>query len=99
MDLANGRAAPRIFWDSYYRSAAEAVSFVLYHTSTDSHPGFYPIDPDFDAESTEFRATMAGATGMPIIDGNRVEIYNNGDEFYPAMLQAIESAQSSITME
>jgi cardiolipin synthase A/B len=32
-------------------------------------------------------------------DGNRVNIYNNGDEFYPAMLDAIESARLSITME
>jgi cardiolipin synthase len=36
---------------------------------------------------------------MPLVDGNRVDIYNNGDEFYPAMLQAIESARLSITME
>ena len=30
---------------------------------------------------------------MPVVDGNRVDIYNNGDEFYPAMLDAIESAR------
>jgi cardiolipin synthase A/B len=78
---------------------AAAVSFVLYHSSTDSHPAIYPLDPAFDTTSAEFRTTMAGATGMPLIDGNRLEIYNNGDEFYPAMLEAIESARSSITME
>jgi cardiolipin synthase len=42
---------------------------------------------------------MAGITGMPIVTGNRVTIYNNGDEFFPAMLEAIESATNSITME
>ena len=31
--------------------------------------------------------------------GNHVTIFNNGDEFYPAMLEAIESAKQSITME
>jgi len=36
---------------------------------------------------------------MPLIGGNRVEIYNNGDEFYPAMVDAIESARYSVTME
>ena len=36
---------------------------------------------------------------MPLVDGNRVQILNNGDEFYPAMLEAIESARLSITME
>jgi cardiolipin synthase len=78
---------------------AGALSFVLYHTSPDSHPAVYALEPDFDTESNEFRATMAGATGMPLVDGNRVVIYNNGDEFYPAMLDAIESAHLSITME
>ena len=78
---------------------AGAVSFVLYHTSADSHPAVYPLDPDFDTDSVEFGATMAGATGMPLVDGNRVQIYNNGDQFYPGMLDAVESARLSITME
>lgn len=76
-----------------------AAAFVLYHTSTDSHPAFYALEPDFDTDSREFQATLAGTTGMPLIEGNRVEIYNNGDEFYPAMLDAIESARLSVTME
>ena len=79
--------------------AAVAVSFVLYHTSPDSHPAVYALEPDFDTGSSEFRTTMAGATGMPLVEGNRVDIFNNGDEFYPAMLDAIESARLSITME
>jgi cardiolipin synthase len=76
-----------------------ALAFVLYHTSPDSHPAVYALEPHFDTGSSEFRTTMAGATGMPLVNGNRVGIYNNGDEFYPAMLEAIESAQLSITME
>lgn len=78
---------------------AGVVSFVLYHATPDSHPAVYALEPDFDTGSSEFRTTMAGATGMPVVNGNRVEIYNNGDEFYPAMLEAIESATLSITME
>jgi hypothetical protein len=76
-----------------------AMAFVLYHTSPGSHPAVYALEPDFDTESSEFTTTMAGVTGMPVVDGNRVDIYNNGDEFYPAMLEAIESARLSITME
>jgi cardiolipin synthase A/B len=78
---------------------AGAVAFVLYHASADCHPAVYALESDFDADSAEFTTTMAGATGMPVVDGNRVEIYNNGDQFYPAMLEAIESARVSITME
>jgi cardiolipin synthase len=72
---------------------------VLYHTSPDSHPAVYPLEPDVDSGSSEFRTTIAGATGMPLLDGNHVTVYSNGDEFYPAMLDAIESARLSITME
>jgi cardiolipin synthase len=76
-----------------------AMAFVLYHSSPGSHPAVYALEPDFDTESSEFTTTMAGVTGMPVVDGNRVDIYNNGDEFYPAMLEAIESARLSVTME
>jgi len=78
---------------------AGALAFVLYHSTTDSHPARYALEPDFDTGSSEFITTMAGATGMPLVDGNRVKIYNNGDEFFPAMLDAIESARLSVTME
>jgi len=78
---------------------AGALSFVCYHLSPNAHPVVYALEPDFDAASAEFRTTMAGMTGMPWVDGNRVAIYNNGDEFYPAMLDAIDSAKHSVTME
>jgi cardiolipin synthase len=78
---------------------AGALSFVFYHTSPRSHPGVYAIEPDFDPESDEFRATMAGMTGTPLVGGNRVDLFNNGDEYYPAMLEAVEAAQHSVTME
>ena len=76
-----------------------AISFICYHTSTKSHPALFALEPNFDANSVEFRNTMAGVTGMPPIEGNSVKIYNDGDEFYPAMLEAIESARYSVTME
>jgi cardiolipin synthase len=78
---------------------AGALSFVFYHTAPRSHPGVYAIEPDFDTNSDEFRTTMVGMTGTPLVAGNRVDLYNNGDEYYPAMLEAIEAAQHSITME
>jgi cardiolipin synthase len=78
---------------------AGCVAFLFYHTSPHSHPAVYPLEPDFGAASDEFRVTMAGMTGMPLVPGNNVEIYNNGDEFYPAMLDAIERSQHSVTME
>jgi len=90
-----------LYWRGDWRLAAVAgaVSFVFYHTSSNSHPALYALEPNFDAQAPEFRNTVAGMTGMPLIAGNSIEIYNNGDEFYPAMLEEIESARCSVTME
>jgi cardiolipin synthase len=42
---------------------------------------------------------MTGATGVALVTGNRIDVLNNGREFYPAMLEAIRGAQASITVE
>jgi cardiolipin synthase len=44
-----------------------------------------------------FYPTIAAHTDASIISGNRVELLFNGDQIFPAMLQAIRSAQKSIT--
>ena len=59
----------------------------------------YGLDTTTPVQSEEFLATITGATGVPLIPGNRVAFLNNGDEFYPAMLDAIRSARHSITIE
>jgi len=84
---------------SGFAIAFGAVAFFQYHTSSETHPAVFPLEADLDVDSMEFQNTIEGVTGMPFVPGNRVAIYNNGDEFYPAMLDAIEAAQHSITME
>jgi cardiolipin synthase len=59
----------------------------------------YGLEHDFPVESDEFLATIAGATGAHFTPGNTFEVYNNGDEFYPAMIDAINRAEISITIE
>jgi cardiolipin synthase len=78
---------------------AAGIAFVFYHTSADTHPAVFPLASDLSVDSADFRRTLEGVTGMPSVSGNRVTIYNNGDEFYPAMLDAVQSASRSITME
>ena len=42
----------------------------------------------------------SGSTGVPLLDRQRAStILNNGDEFYPSMLEAIRGARRSITIE
>lgn len=85
------------YW--YLAIVAAFFSFLFFHTAPAQHAAIYALEPDLDTASAEFRLTMAGTTGMPWVDGNRISIFNNGDEFFPAMLDAIHAARHSITME
>jgi len=78
---------------------AGITSFFFYHTTPESHPAVYALETDLDVESAEFPVTMTGMTGMPLVPGNQVDLLNNGDEFFPQMLEAVESAAHSVTME
>jgi cardiolipin synthase len=42
------------------------------------------------------RRALEGLLGIPATDGNRVDILRNGDEIFPAMLDAIREATSTI---
>jgi len=57
------------------------------------------LDHEFSVDDDEFLTTMAGSTGIPFFEGNRIEILNNGDAFYPAMLKGICQARCSVTIE
>lgn len=47
----------------------------------------------------QYEREMAVLLGPGIVSGNRVEAFNNGQEIFPAMLEAIRSARTSITFE
>ena len=46
-----------------------------------------------------FYPTLAAHTDASIIGGNRIELLFNGDQIFPAMLQAIGNARKSITYQ
>ena len=62
-------------------------------------PPQFGLDHEFSIEDPEFLTTMAGATGVTPVPGNRIDILQNGDQFYPAMLAAIRGAEHSVTIE
>ena len=47
----------------------------------------------------QFRRELGTLLGPPIIDGNRIQNLENGGEIFPAMLEAVKSAKTSITFE
>src|SRR3954447_22199496 len=76
-----------------------AMALVSYLIAPSETAPRYGLDHEFAVGDEEFLPTMAGATGVPLSEGNRLDILNNGDAFYPAMLDAIRSARFSITVE
>jgi cardiolipin synthase len=75
------------------------AALVNYLITPDEFPPVYGLDHEFGIDSDEFLHTVSGATGMVFVAGNKIELMNNGDEFYPAMLQAVDRAEASVTIE
>ena len=57
--------------------------------------GFDLSDPPAPG-SAEFGRLLESLAGSPVRPGNRVEVLRNGDEIFPSMTAAIESAQEAI---
>ncbi|MEO8672785.1 MAG: phospholipase D-like domain-containing protein [Tahibacter sp.] len=57
------------------------------------------IEHLFNIEDLQFRREMSALLGPAIVAGNRITALQNGDQIFPAMLQAIAAAQHSITFE
>ena len=76
-----------------------AMAFVSYLVTPIETPPQYGLEHEFSIDSDEFLTTITGATGVPILAGNRIDVLQNGDEFYPVMLEDIGRAQASITIE
>ena len=53
--------------------------------------------PKIEVGEASFFPTIEGLTDAPITGGNKVEILQNGDEFFPVMLREIKNAKSTIT--
>jgi cardiolipin synthase len=66
-------------------------------------PGEKKIDTQltrlYDTDDPQFRRSLGVLLGPPIIEGNKAEVLLNGDQIFPAMLDAIRSAQQSISFE
>jgi cardiolipin synthase len=83
----------------YTALTAGIVAAFTYLVTPQEQSPRYGLDTRFSVESPAFVSSFAGATGVPLVDGNSIRILNNGDEFFPSMLEAIAGARHSITME
>ena len=59
----------------------------------------YKLDDRLDVSSPEFLRTMGNLLGPQLLRGNEITAYQNGDQIFPPMLEAIRGAQQTITFE
>lgn len=57
------------------------------------------IEIPYGISDIQFNRTLGHLLGPPIIGGNKITAYYNGEQIFPAMLDAIRSAKVSITFE
>ncbi|HEX6107479.1 MAG TPA: phospholipase D-like domain-containing protein, partial [Gemmatimonadales bacterium] len=60
-----------------------------------------PLTAGFDAapQTEDFVGYAAGVLGLPVHRGGTASILQNGDAFYPAMLEAIRGARDTVNFE
>ncbi len=56
------------------------------------------VDQDADAEVHRLRRGLESLIGIPATEGNHVDVLRNGDEVFPAMLEAIAGAERNIDL-
>ena len=59
----------------------------------------HEIAPLYAIEDPQFLRSMGSLLGPAILGGNKISTLLNGDEIFPAMLEAIRSAKKTITFE
>jgi cardiolipin synthase len=59
----------------------------------------YHIEADVDSTSDHFVRVIESTCQATFKTGNRIEIFTNGDRFYPAMLEAIRQASETVNLE
>ena len=59
----------------------------------------YHVEHRFAVGDAQFLRSMGQLLGPAILSGNEVKALHNGDQIFPAMLDAIRAAQTSITLE
>lgn len=59
----------------------------------------YQLDHTYSVDDQQFIRTMGHLLGPPLVAGNDVDVLVNGDEIFPAMLEAIRGAENNINFE
>jgi cardiolipin synthase len=75
-----------------------AILFYSNLTSADE-PVEHAVPHRYPVHGPQFALTMSHLFGPPVVSGNRITALQNGDQAFPAMLEAIRSAERSVNFE
>jgi len=79
--------------------AALLVALLILNLSIGDKQVHQRIERLYKTRDPQFRRTMGAILGQALLPGNQVQELLNGDQIFPAMLDAIRSARYSITLE
>lgn len=75
-----------------------AVVIFINLRSGEKHLG-QELEHRFGVDDPQFVRAMSNLLGPPLVEGNEIKALQNGDQIFPAMLEAIRSAEKSVTLE
>lgn len=75
------------------------VGFVVVNFHRPEKDVRHPVKHRHSIDDPQFRLEMDAMLGPDVLGGNTVTLLQNGDEIFPAMLEAIRGARVSITFE
>ncbi|MDO8908138.1 MAG: phospholipase D-like domain-containing protein [Pseudohongiella sp.] len=79
--------------------ATSLVMILIQNFKTAEKAIQHKVEHQYGVSDPQFLREMSVLLGPAVMRGNHVTALQNGDEIFPAMLQAIGSAQTSITFE
>ena len=79
--------------------ATLALGLIILNFATSNQHVKAQIKREYSVNDPEFRRAMGSLLEPEILEGNKVQVLVNGDEIFPAMLQAIHGARKSINFE
>jgi cardiolipin synthase len=89
----------RLLWVLAALVALAVVLLLLLNSAAPEKHIKQQVAPAYGIEDPQFLRSMGVLLGPPLLGGNRVETLLNGDQIFPAMLQAIRAAKRTITFE
>jgi cardiolipin synthase len=94
-----GAALPWWAWALMVTGAIAIVSVLGALFFPDWEQPDYRLDPGFEPGSEPFVQAAAELLDLPLYRGGEVTLLQNGDAFYPAMLEAIRGATDTVNFE